>query len=82
MLTDAHTNFSERKGRYTDFLCKKQDIAITANRSQDQLHDVKINTYNENVDVSSTGSIYDTLLLCLKNKILFQRLPNPCTEQQ
>ena len=43
----------------------------------------KINTYHENVDSRSTGSIrYTALLHCLQNKIWFQRLPNPCTEQQ
>ena len=66
------------------FLSKKQYIAITANRRQDQLTDIKITTYSyhQNVDSSSTGSRYDTLLLCLKNDFLLQRLPNPSTQQQ
>ena len=71
MRTNAHTNFSERRGRYTDFLCKKQYVASTADRSQDQPHDVIINTYYKSVDSSSTCSIYDTLLLYLKNKYRF-----------
>ena len=45
MRTNAHTNFSGREGKYTDFLCKKWYIAITANRSQDQPRDIiHINT--------------------------------------
>ena len=44
--TSAHTNFSGRGGRYTDFLCKKQYIAITANRRQDKVTDLKIQSYS------------------------------------
>ena len=35
LRTNVHTNFSGRGGGFTDFLCKKHYIAITANRRQD-----------------------------------------------
>ena len=82
MRTNAHTNFSVRGGRNHDFRCINQYIAITANPCQDQPHDIKTNTYHENVDSSSTGSTYDQLLLYIENEISFQRLPNQSTEQQ
>lgn len=60
MRTNSHTNFNGRGGRSTEFLCKKQYIAITANRHQDKPHYIQKTTYHGNLDSISAGSIYDT----------------------